>query len=68
MGVDFTRPGRACSGVFGMWGSCNGLLLQDSCSTGMQHPPQGLKQLSGLVRTQESLPQGSPTQKDCLRM
>ena len=30
--------------------------------------PWGLGQLAGLLKTQEALPQGSPTQKDCLRI
>ena len=35
MVADFTRSGRACSGVFRLWGSCRGL---GSCSSGVQHP------------------------------
>ena len=31
-------PGRACSGVFGLWGSCRGLAVLGRCSTGVQHP------------------------------
>ena len=65
--ADFTRPGRACSGVFRLWGSCRVLVVLGSCSSGVQHP-LGLEQLSGSLRTQEALPQGSPTHKDCLRM
>ena len=33
----FTQPGRACPGVFGLWGSCRGLAVLGSCSTGVQH-------------------------------
>ena len=37
MEADFTRLGRACSGIFGLWGSCRGwqccaAVLQE-CST-----------------------------------
>ena len=39
MGADFTRLGRACSGVFGLWGSCRGLSGLGSCSAGEQCPP-----------------------------
>ena len=38
MVADFTQPGRACSGVFGLWGSCRGLAVLGSCSAGVQHP------------------------------
>ena len=66
---DFTQSGRSCSGVF-FWGSvvlaggwrCWAAFSQE-CST-----PSGLEWLAGLQRTQEALPQGSPTWKDCLRM
>ena len=68
MEADFTRPGRACSGVFGLWGSCRVLVVLGSCSAGVQHPPPGFEQLSGTLRTQESLPQGSLIQKDFPRM
>jgi len=27
-----------CSGVFRLWGSCRGLVVLDSCSSGVQHP------------------------------
>ena len=30
--------------------------------------PRGLEHLTGPLKTQEALPQGSPTQKDCLRI
>ena len=36
---DFTQPGRACSDVFGLWGSRRGLAELGSCSAGVQHPP-----------------------------
>ena len=67
MGEDFTRLGRACSGVFGLWGSFRGLVVLGSCFMGVQCPP-GLEKLSGSLRTQEALPQGSLTWKDCPRM
>ena len=38
MVADFTRSGRACSGVFRLWGSCRGLAVLGSCSSGVQHP------------------------------
>ncbi len=38
MVADFTRSGRACSGVFRLWGSCRGLVVLGSCSSGVQHP------------------------------
>ena len=37
MGADFTRLGRACFGVLGLWGSCRGLAVLGSCSAGVQH-------------------------------
>ena len=40
MVADFTWPCRACSGVFRLWGSCRGLAVLGSCSSGMQHPPR----------------------------
>ena len=40
MKVDFTWLGRACSGVFGLWGSSRLLVVLGSCSTGVQHPPR----------------------------
>ena len=67
MEADFTRLGRACSGVFGLWGSFRGLVVLGSCSTECSMS-RGLEWLAGLLRTQEALPLGSPTQKDCLRM
>ena len=39
MEADFTQPGRICSGVLGLWGSCRGLAVLGSYSTGVQHPP-----------------------------
>ena len=42
MEADFTWSGRACSGVFGLWGSCRGLAVLGSCSTGVQHPPRAV--------------------------
>ena len=134
MVADFTQSGRACSVVFRLWGSCKGLAVLGSCSSGVQHPlraveaiwvsenprgsslgqpnsegwpenvggsfhslaklvvafwaaggpawswqsfeavlqecgsPQGLEQLAGPMKTQEALPQGSLTQKDCPRI
>ena len=134
MVADFTWSCRACSGVFRLWGSCRGLAVLGSCSSGVQHPlgagaaiwvtenlrgsslgqpnsegqpenvggsfhslaelvaaflgcrgssrglvvlgswfvgvqcPPGLEKLSGSLRTQEALPQGSLTWKDCPRM
>ena len=38
MVADFTRSCRACSGVFRLWGSCRGLAVLGSCSSGVQHP------------------------------
>ena len=38
MEADFTWLGRACSGVSGLWGSSRGLVVLDSCPTGVQHP------------------------------
>ena len=38
MVADFTQSGRACSGVFRLWGSCRGLAVLGSCSSGVQHP------------------------------
>ena len=40
MVADFTWPCRACSGVFRLWGSCRGLVVLGSCSSGVQHPPR----------------------------
>ena len=40
MEADFTQFGRVFSGGFGLWGSCRGLAVLVSCSTGVQHPPQ----------------------------
>ena len=37
MVADFTWSGRACSGVFRLWGSCRGLVVLGSCSSGVQH-------------------------------
>ena len=38
MVADFTRSGRAFSGVFRLWGSCKELAVLGSCSSGVQHP------------------------------
>ena len=38
MVADFTWSGRACSVVFRLWGSCKGLAVLGSCSSGVQHP------------------------------
>ena len=38
MVADFTWSCRACSGVFRLWGSCRGLAVLSSCSSGVQHP------------------------------
>ena len=38
MVADFTWSCRACSGVFRLWGSCRGLAVLGSCSSGVQHP------------------------------
>ena len=43
MVADFTQPSRACSGVFGLWGSCWGLVVLGSCSSGVQHPPRAVE-------------------------
>ena len=45
VGADFTRPGRAFSGVFGLWGSCRVLVVLGSCSAGVQHPPRAASAL-----------------------
>ena len=37
MVADFTRSCRACSGVFRLWGSCRGLAVLGSCSSGVKH-------------------------------
>ena len=36
--MDFTWPGRACSGVFRLWGSCRGLVVLGNCYAGVKHP------------------------------
>ena len=60
MEADFTRLGRAYSGVSELWGSSRELVVLGSCSTGVQHSlSQGWEQLAGPLRTQGSLPQGS---------
>ena len=38
MVADFTWSCRACSGVFRLWGSCRGLAVLGSCSSGVHHP------------------------------
>ena len=38
MVADFTWSCRACSGVFRLWGSCRGLAVLGSCSSGVQRP------------------------------
>ena len=38
MVADFTWSCRACSGVFRLWGSCRGLAVLGSCSSGVQQP------------------------------
>jgi len=38
MVADFTWSCRACSGVFRLWGSCWGLAVLGSSSSGVQHP------------------------------
>ena len=38
MVAEFTWSCRACSGVFRLWGSCRGLAVLGSCSSGVQHP------------------------------
>lgn len=38
MVADFTWSCRACSGVFRLWGSCRGLVVLGSCSSGVQNP------------------------------
>ena len=38
MVADFTWSFRACSGVLRLWGSCRGLAVLGSCSSGVQHP------------------------------
>ena len=38
MVADFTWSCRACSGVLRLWGSCRGLAVLGSCSSGVQHP------------------------------
>ena len=40
MVADFTRSCRACSGVFGLWGSSRGLVVLGSCFAGVQRPPR----------------------------
>ena len=38
MVADFTQSGRACSVFFRLWGSCRGVVVLGSCSSGVQHP------------------------------
>ena len=38
MVADFTWLGRAFSGVFSLWGSCRGLAVLGSYSSGVHHP------------------------------
>ena len=38
MVADFTWSCRAWSGVFRLWGSCRGLAVLGSCSSGVPHP------------------------------
>ena len=38
MVADFTWSCRACSSVFRLWGSCRGLAVLGSYSSGVQHP------------------------------
>ena len=38
MVADFTCSGSACCVVFRLWGSCRGLAVMGSCSSGVQHP------------------------------
>ena len=60
MGVDFTQLGRACSGVFGLWSSCRGLVVLGSCSVGVQYP-----QSAGAASWATENPRGSsPGQPD----
>ena len=58
MEADFMWPGRACSGVFGLWGSCRELAVLGSCSTGVQHLP-GWEQLAAPLRTQGLFPRAA---------
>ena len=40
MVADFTWLGRACSGVFRLWGSCRGLVVLGTCFSGLPHTPR----------------------------
>ena len=39
MQADFTWLGKACFGVFRLWGSSRWLVVLGSCSRGVWHPP-----------------------------
>ena len=63
MEADFTRPGRACSGVSGLWGSSRGLAVLGfvlwECSTS-----RGQEQLARPLGNKEAFPQGSRNWQD----
>ena len=63
MEADFTRLGRACSGVTGLWGSSRGLVVLVSCSMGVQHPPRA-GAASCAAENPRALPQGSRDWQD----
>ena len=56
MAADFTQPGRACSSVFGLWGSCRELVVLDSCSAGVQHAPRAVEASWATVNSRGSSP------------
>ena len=67
MGAYFTWLGRACSGVFGLWGSSRRLAVLGSCSTGVLHPLRA----GAASWATENLRGSSPGQlngQDCLGM
>ena len=63
MGANFTRPGRACSGVSGLLGSCRGLAVlgtaPQDCSTS-----QGWEWLASPMGDKGAFPQGSLNWQD----
>ena len=66
VGESFHSLAKLVAAFLGCSGSCRELSVLRSCSARVQ-PPRGLVLLAGPLKTQEALPQGSPTQKDRLR-
>ena len=67
LGRSFHGPARLVVIFLGCRKSCRELAVLCSCSMRVRHP-QELEQLAGLLRTQESLAQGSQIQKHCPRI